>query len=91
MSHNSAGHGLSLQDGGNILARFGFDWNLENYMQILERVGPARQRQSGHNRPVFDYPIIARNTIDEAVFERVHSKRSVQDALLHALKQRRET
>ena len=91
VSHNSAGHGLSLQDGGNILARFGFDWNLENYMQILERVGPARQRQSGHNRPVFDYPIIARNTIDEAVFERVHSKRSVQDALLHALKQRRET
>ncbi len=87
----SAGHGLSLQHGGNILARFGFDWNLESYMQMLERIGPTRQRQSGYDRPVFDYPILARRTIDEVVFDRLHNKRSVQDALLAGMARRKET
>jgi hypothetical protein len=36
----SAGHGLNLQDGGNILVFFGHDWNLENRLQIIERIGP---------------------------------------------------
>ena len=82
----SAGHGLNLQDGGNILARYSYDWNLEHYMQILERIGPNRQKASGYNRPVYDYPIIARNTIDEVVFERHGSKRSTQELLLEAMK-----
>ena len=86
----SAGHGLNLQDGGNILARYGFDWNLETYMQILERIGPMRQKQSGHDRPVFDYPILARGTMDEIVFERHKSKRSVQELLLAAMERRKE-
>lgn len=84
----SAGHGLSLQHGGNILARFGLDWNLELYMQIMERIGPARQKQSGYNRPVFDYPILARGTFDEVVLDRLVNKRSVQDSLLRAMLER---
>ena len=87
----SAGHGLSLQDGGNILARFGVDWNLELYMQIIERIGPLRQKQSGYDRPVFDYPILARDTMDNTVMERLSSKRSVQDVLLEAMKRRKGT
>lgn len=86
----SAGHGLNLQDGGNILARYSYDWNLEYFMQIIERIGPLRQKQSGHERPVFDYPIIARGTIDETVIERHASKRSVQDLLLEAMRRNRE-
>lgn len=86
----SAGHGLNLQDGGNILARFSFDWNLETYMQILERIGPLRQKQSGYDRPVFDYPIMARGTMDEVVFERHGSKRSVQESLLAAMRRFKE-
>ena len=84
----SAGHGLNLQDGGNILARFGFDWNLENYMQIIERIGPMRQMQAGHPRPVYDYPIVAKGTFDGVVLDRLEGKLSVQAALLKALERR---
>jgi len=84
----SAGHGLNLQDGGNILARFDHWWDLEQYDQILERIGPVRQAQAGHKRPVFDYQIVARDTIDELVVARRDSKREVQDLLLEAMKRR---
>jgi SNF2 family DNA or RNA helicase len=82
----SAGHGLNLQDGGNILALFGHDWNLEEYQQIVERIGPVRQAQAGHDRPVFIYPIVARDTVDEVVMARRETKREVQDLLLEAMK-----
>lgn len=82
----SAGHGLNLQDGGNILAFFGHDWNLENRLQIIERIGPTRQMQAGHDRPMFIHNIIARDTIDELVLERVETKRETQDILLQAMK-----
>ena len=84
----SAGHGLNLADGGNILAFFGVNWNLEEYQQIIERIGPMRQKQAGYSRPVFIYPILARDTMDEVVMERLSSKRSVQEALVEAMKRR---
>jgi len=84
----SAGHGLNLQDGGNILVYFGHWWNLEERQQILERIGPMRQKQSGHDRPVWVYNIIARDTVDEMVIERCETKREVQDILLDAMKRR---
>lgn len=84
----SAGHGLNLQDGGNILVFFGHDWNLENRLQIIERIGPTRQMQAGHDRAMFIYNIIAKDTVDEMVLERVESKREVQDILLDAMKRR---
>lgn len=85
----SSGHGLNMQHGGNILVYFSHDWNLENRDQILERIGPVRQLQSGYKRPVFIYNIIARDTMDEMVIERVNTKRSVQDILLEAMKRRK--
>jgi SNF2 family DNA or RNA helicase len=84
----SAGHGLNLQDGGNILAVFGHWWDLEQYLQIIERIGPTRQMQAGHDRPMFIYHIVARDTMDEVVMERRDSKRTVQDLLLEAAKRR---
>ena len=87
----SAGHGLSLQHGGNIIAFFGVDWSLENHMQIIERIGPMRQKQAGYDRPVFVYPILARNTVDDLVMDRLSSKKSVQEVLLEALKRRKGT
>jgi SNF2 family DNA or RNA helicase len=85
----SAGHGLNLADGGNILAFFGVNWSLEEHMQIIERIGPMRQKQAGFDRPVFVYPILARDTVDDLVMERLSSKRSVQDVLLEAMKRRK--
>lgn len=85
----SAGHGLNLQDGGNILVRFGVNWNLEQHDQIIERIGPVRQMQSGHKRPVFEYRILARDTVDEDVLDRLVNKCSVQDTLLQSMRRKR--
>lgn len=85
----SAGHGLNLQDGGNILVFFSFWWDLEQRLQIIERIGPTRQLQAGHDRPMFIHNIIARDTVDELVLERVETKREVQDILLDAMKKRK--
>ncbi|MGL9750618.1 MAG: ATP-dependent helicase, partial [Symbiopectobacterium sp.] len=56
--------------------------------QIIERIGPTRQIQAGHNRPVFIHHIIAADTVDELVMQRRDSKRNVQDFLLDAMKKR---
>lgn len=86
----SAGHGLNLQDGGHILVMFAHWWNLEQYQQIVERIGPVRQLQSGHPRSVFIYNIVARDTLDAEVIERRTSKKEVQDILLECLKRKKE-
>jgi len=84
----SAGHGINLQSGGNILVFFGLNWNLEEHQQIIERIGPVRQAQAGFDRPVFLHYIIADRTVDDLVLERLDSKREVQDILLAAMKRR---
>ena len=61
-------------------------WNLEEYQQIIERIGPTRQMQAGHNRPVFIYNIRAEGTIDATVIQSRTDKRQVQDLLLEAAK-----
>lgn len=82
----SAGHGLSLQHGGNILVFFSVNWNLEEHEQIIERIGSVRQKQSGYDRPVFIHYILARKTVDDLVLQRLTSKRAVQDLLMEAMK-----
>lgn len=84
----SAGHGLNLQDGGNILVFFSHTWNLEHHDQIIERIGPTRQLQAGHRRPVFVHYIVGANTVDELVMARMDTKRSTQSILLEAVKRR---
>lgn len=84
----SAGHGLNLQDGGNILVFFSHWWDLEQHEQIIERIGPTRQIQAGYNRPVFIHHLIAAATMDEVVMERRNSKREIQDLLLEAMKRK---
>jgi SNF2 family DNA or RNA helicase len=84
----SAGHGLNLQHGGNILVYFSSDWNGENKAQILERIGPVRQAQSGYTRNVYVYELIARDTIDEDVLVSHETKCSVQEALMNAMRRR---
>ncbi len=85
----SAGHGLNLQDGGNIIAFFGHWWDLEKYLQIIERIGPTRQLQAGHPRPVYQYNIVARDTVDEAVMARRDGKSAVQEALIDYMKRKK--
>lgn len=82
----SAGHGLNLQDGGNILVFFSHWWDLEQFQQICERIGPTRQVQAGHPRPVFIHYIIARDTVDELVMMRRKRKATIQEILLESVK-----
>lgn len=82
----SAGHGLSLQHGGNILCYYGLGWNLEERLQVAERIGPVRQKQAGYDRPVFHYYLIAKDTLDEVVLARVDGKKSVLEILMQNLK-----
>jgi SNF2 family DNA or RNA helicase len=86
----SAGHGLNLQDGSNVLVFFGHNWDLEGFLQIIERIGPVRQMQAGHDREVYLIHIVARDTIEEVVMERMSGKKSLQDLLLEAMKKRRK-
>lgn len=86
----SMGHGIDgLQDVTNILVFFGMNWDLELHDQITGRIGPVRQIQSGFNRPVFHYYILARDTVDPLVKNRLESKRDVQDILLESMKHKR--
>lgn len=81
----SAGHGLSLQHGGNVLVYFSHGWNLEHHQQIIERIGPARQRQSGYNRPVYVYSLIGKETVECDVVQRLQGKATEQEILLRFL------
>jgi len=86
----SLGHGVDgFQYATNIGIFFGLTWNLENWMQFIERFGPVRQMQAGLDRNVFVYLIIARGTVDEDVITRQETKRGVQDILLESMKKRR--
>jgi hypothetical protein len=84
----SAGHGLNLQHGGNVLVYFSSDWNGENKAQILERIGPVRQAQSGYKRNTYVYELVAKDTIDEDVLISHETKCSVQEALMNAMRRR---
>jgi SNF2 family DNA or RNA helicase len=82
----SAGHGLSLHHGTNIICFYSMSFSLENYLQAIERIGPTRQAQAGYKRPVFIHHIISTNTVDELVYARLNTKREVQDLLLEYMK-----
>lgn len=85
----SMGHGIDgLQDVCNRLCYFGYDWDLEMHQQILERIGPVRQMQSGLDRPVWVTNIVAEDTLDDTMIERHDGKREVQDLLLEAMSRR---
>ena len=81
----SAGHGLSLQYGGNVLVYYSHGWNLEHHQQIVERIGPARQKQAGLDRPVYVYSILGKDTVEMDVYERLLGKATEQDILLRFL------
>jgi hypothetical protein len=83
----SMGHGVDgLQEHCRTVAVFGHWWDLEQYDQILERVGAMRQYQADKTEPTFIHQIVARGTVDEVVTARRTSKRAVQDLLMDYMK-----
>ena len=82
----SAGHGISLQDGSCNLIVFSQWWDLEQYQQVIERIGPMRQIQAGHPRLVTVFNIIAKDTVDERALIAKGNKDLVQRELLEYLR-----
>ena len=82
----SCGHGLNLQDGGNILVFYSLGYNFEQYSQMRERIGPTRQAQAGHPRSVFIHRLLARNTVDQSVVSALREKKNALDFLLEKMK-----
>ncbi|MBN1070481.1 ATP-dependent helicase [Clostridium botulinum] len=79
----SAGHGLNLQYGGNIVVWFGLTWSLELYQQAN-----ARLHRQGQKETVIIHHIISRNTVDEDVIKALTNKEVNQNVLLEAVKAR---
>ena len=81
----SAGHGLNLQAGGNIIVWFGLPWSLELYQQANARLDRQGQIQS-----VIVHRLITRGTMDEEVVKILDIKAGGQAALMDAVKARVE-
>lgn len=77
----SAGHGLNLQSGGNILVWFGLTWSLELYQQTV-----ARLWRQGQKKTVSVIHILAAKTIDEQIMHALETKDHTQRALIDAVR-----
>lgn len=77
----SAGHGLNLQAGGNIIVWFGQTWSLELYQQFNARL----YRQGQQNHVIINH-LILQGTHDEDVVRALKSKDKKQNALMDSIK-----
>ncbi len=78
----SAGHGLNLQSGGNVIVWFGITWSLELYQQTIARLW--RQGQTSGTVTVIH--IITAGTVDERILKALEAKDHTQSALIEAVK-----
>lgn len=76
----SIGHGLNLQDGGNVLVWFTLPWSGEYYDQFI-----ARLARKGQNEVTKIIKLMVSGKMDDAVAETLRNKDDSQAALLQAL------
>jgi SNF2 family DNA or RNA helicase len=79
----SMGHGLNMQDGGNLLSWFGMPWGSELNLQTIARLYRQGQKQS-----VTNSRILCAGTMDMDVLASFEGKVKVQDAVMNAVKAR---
>ena len=77
----SAGHGLNLQAGGNIIVWFGLTWSLELYQQFN-----ARLYRQGQKQGVIIHHLCMNQTHDEDVMLALRNKDRVQMSLMNSIK-----
>lgn len=77
----SAGHGLNLQSGGNIIVWYGQTWSLELYQQFN-----ARLYRQGQTRGVVINHLILEGSHDEDVINALESKDKNQNLLMESIK-----
>ena len=79
----SAGHGLNLQAGGNIIVWFGLTWSLQLYQQAN-----ARLHRQGQEQAVIVHHLVVEGTVDEDIMAALSGKAEGQSALMEAVKAR---
>lgn len=79
-------HGLNLQTGGHHMLWYGLTWNLEHYVQLIDRLW-----RQGQKNKVFIHHMLFRNTVDMVLYETLKQKGATQATLLNNLKQYRRT
>lgn len=57
-------------------------------LQVVERIGPVRQKQAGHERPVFLYHIVVKDALDGVIAACTGEKKSVQEELFNYMNRR---
>lgn len=77
----SAGHGLNLQAGGNIIVWFGLTWSLELYQQFN-----ARLYRQGQKQGVIIHHLYMAQTHDEDVILALKNKDRAQMSLMNSIK-----
>lgn len=77
----SAGHGLNLQAGGNIIIWYGQTWSLELYQQFN-----ARLYRQGQQKQVIINHLILEGSHDEDVIKAIQAKDKKQNALMDSIK-----
>ena len=80
----SMGHGIDgLQDNCFNIIMFGITWNLEHYLQTIQRVW----RQGNEAPSVYLYRIIAEGTLDGKVVQTLYDKELTEEAFLTSLRE----
>lgn len=79
----SAGHGLNMQAGGNIIVWFGMPWSLEEYEQAN-----ARLDRQGQTESVIVHHLVTEGSMDEDVMDALARKKITQDGMMDAVKAR---
>lgn len=77
----SAGHGLNLQAGGNIIVWYGQTWSLELYQQFN-----ARLYRQGQQKGVVVNHLVVKGTHDMDVIRALQSKDKKQNYLMSSIK-----
>ncbi len=81
----SIGHGLNLQKACNHVCTIGLNWSLDLYQQFIARV----RRQGQQKNHVMLHRILARDTLDEVVAQRLISNDETQSGVRDAIQQYR--
>lgn len=81
----SAGHGINLQAGGNIIVWYGLTWSLELYQQFN-----ARLYRQGQKQRTIIHHIVNSGTHDEDVVRALKSKDKTQNNLMNSIKAKLE-
>lgn len=74
-------HGLNLQHGGHNILWYSLTWNLEHYIQLIDRL-----YRQGQKKKVTVHHILFRDTVDEVVYNALTAKEADQTTLLNNLK-----